>query len=786
LLVGCVVAPRAVAIPAFPGAEGFGGNATGGRGGEVFHVSNLANTNTGTYEGPNGYNRGTLRWALLSEVSSLPRTIVFDVGGQVTLNSQITMEHSNITLAGQTAPGQGLTTAGRPWLIESGGNLVIRYIRNRLGRNGGQDSMGVEGGSNMIFDHVTSTWSNDEALSVAKDGTLVTVQNSLIYEGLNHSGHGYGSLIRPDINSQVTYHHNLYANNESRNPRPGTYNNRTLEFDFRNNVIYNWGHRAGYTGGSEGSTPEPVNMNFVGNYTIAGPSTHNNWNSAFVISTNGSLRAYQTGNLIDSDLDMVRDGVDTGWNQFEVEAGSLTQMAAPFAFTGVPVTTQSAADAYDSVLDYAGSFWWNRDTHDARVVNQVRTQTGSIIDHEDDVGGFLPPPTVSRDVATWDSDYDGMPNHWELAHGLNPNLSTDRNNDFDSDGYTNLEEYINEVGAWPAPRPITWTGGSGRYALNQNWDTWQPSRFDELRINSGTATVDAIGQHAGLVKIGTNAGENATLNITGGRFEVAAAVVIGADPDATAALNLSGGKLVAGELFQGDGGLFSFTGGVLSAGAVHFDLVNQGGTIAPGSSVSMTVVMGNLDLPAGSLQIELSSATQVDRLVVAGDVMLGGALDVALIDGFTMPESGSWEIITAGGNIGGNFASITDGFSVQKQGDSLMLLVGAAPVLAGDYNNDGVVDAADYTAWRDNLGAAAGTLPNDADGGQIGPAQFNTWVANFGATGPGGLGSAAHLAAGDSAAANYAVPEPASWALCLSAVTAAIVARSRRRPADAV
>src|SRR5262245_22501143 len=268
-------------LPAFPGAEGFGANASGGRGGEVFHVVNTLNTNTGTYEGPNGYNRGTLRWCLLSEVSSAPRTVVFDVSGTVSLTSQITLENSNLTIAGQTAPGQGMSTDGKPWLVESGGNLMVRYVRNRLGRNGGVDSMGVEGGSNMIFDHVTSTWSNDEALSVAKTGNLVTVQNSFIYEGLNHSGHGYGSLIRPDIDSKVSYHHNLYANNESRNPRPGTYNLKTLDFDFRNNIVYNYGDRAGYSGGSSEGNPEHVNMNFVGNYTIAGPSTHNNLTSAF-------------------------------------------------------------------------------------------------------------------------------------------------------------------------------------------------------------------------------------------------------------------------------------------------------------------------------------------------------------------------------------------------------------------------------------------------------------------------------------------------------------------------
>ena len=369
VLAACIGMRDASAqLPAFPGAQGFGAAATGGRGGEVFHVVNTLNTNTGTYEGVNGYNRGTLRWCILTEASSAPRTIVFDVSGTVTLTSQITIENPNMTVAGQTAPTQGLSTAARPWLIEAGGNLVIRYVRNRLGKGNGQDSIGVEGGTNMIFDHVTSTWSNDEALSVAKNGTMVTVQNSMIYEGLNHSGHGYGSLIRPDIDSKVTYHHNLYANNYSRNPRPGTYNSKTLDFDFRNNVVYNWGDRAGYSGGSSEGNPEYVNMNFVGNYAIAGTSTTNNATRAFNIDQNAAMTAYQSGNLIDSDKDTDRDGVDTGWGMFYDDPatnGTLTQAASPLPLAAVPVTTSSAADAYNDVLDYSGSFWWNRDTADA-------------------------------------------------------------------------------------------------------------------------------------------------------------------------------------------------------------------------------------------------------------------------------------------------------------------------------------------------------------------------------------------------------------------------------------
>ena len=762
IVAGVFIAPAALAIPAFPGAEGFGASASGGRGGEVFHVVNTLNTSTGTYEGPNGYNRGTLRWCLLTESSTAPRTVVFDVSGQVTLSSQITLENPNLTIAGQTAPGQGMSTAGKPWLVESGGNLVIRYIRNRLGRNGGVDSMGVEGGSNMIFDHVTSTWSNDEALSVAKTGNLVTVQNSFIYEGLNHSGHGYGSLIRPDIDSKITYHHNLYANNESRNPRPGTYNSKTLEFDFRNNVVYNWGNRAGYSGGSSEGNPEHVNMNFVGNYVIAGPSTYNNATSAFITDVNADLHAYQSGNLIDSDNDLQRDGVDTGWGMFEVEAGALSQVANPFPLAPVPVTTQSAADAYDDVLDYGGSFWWNRDTADARIVNQVRTQTGAIIDLESEVGGNPVLPNLTRAV-DWDTDHDGMPNFWEVAHGLNANLASDRNNDFDTDGYTNLEEYINEAGAWPAPRAITWSGGSGRYALNANWDTWQPSHFDEVHVDAGAPIVDAIGQHARTVKIGTHPGDNAALNVTGGWLMVEDSVVIGADNAATATLNLSGGVLDTPLLSKGANGAFNFTGGTLHADTVDFSLVNNGGTLAPGHSPGTTEIMGDLTLNSGVLEIEIggNAPGQYDRLEVHGTTQLGGMLRVRLVDlgtGTFVPQLGDvFGFLAAFGGAGDMFDSfdlpgLSPGlqWAIQPGNVTVFLTVVSAAPLPGDYNNNGVIDAADYTVWRDHLGSNFALANETASFGVVDLEDYNVWKSNFGAMAGNGADSI-----GD-----QAVPEP--------------------------
>jgi pectate lyase len=762
----CLLAASAAAqLPAFPGAQGFGALATGGRGGEVFHVTSTAGTSTGTYEGPNGYNRGTLRWCITNESSSLPRTIVFDVSGQVTLASQITVENSNITIAGQTAPGQGLTSQGKPWLFESGNNLVIRHVRNRLGRNGGQDSMGVEGGTNIIFDHVTSTWSNDEALSVAKTGTLVTVQNSYIYEGLNHSGHGYGSLIRPEIDSKVSYHHNLYANNESRNPRPGTYNSKTLDFDFRNNVIYNWGDRAGYSGGSSEGNPEYVNMNFVGNYSIAGASTDNNATYAFVTDTNAVLKAYQSGNLIDSDKDATRDGIDTGWGMFRDDPGNpgvLTQMASPFPLATIPVTTSSAQDAYDDVLAYGGAFWWNRDTADTRIVTQVRTQTGALINHESDVGGFPVLPAETR-AANWDTDHDGMPDAWEVKHNLNPNLATDRNSDFDTDGYTNLEEYINEVGAWPAPTPIAWNGGTGRFALNQNWSVWQPSRFDDVRINSGTATVDAIGQHAGRVAVAPDAANAATLRITAGRLDVADEVIIGSNAS-TGTLELTGGMLRTPLLAKGSGGAFQFTGGTLSADTVAFPLVNNGGTIAPGASPGVTHVHGDLTLTSGVLEIELGGKLtgQFDRVNVDGVAHLGGTLRVKIIDlggGAYVPQAGDAIPFLSSAGTSGSFAvldlpPLPSGLAWQiATGDvaTFLAVVAAWNGNPADFTRDGVVNAADLTRWRGNLGMT-GQVDNtqgDANGdGAVDGRDFLVWQRNLGATGPA-----------------VAVPEPASFAL---------------------
>ncbi len=252
-------------------------------------------------------------------------------------------------------------------------------------------------------------------------------------------------------------------------------------------------------------------------------------------------------------------------------------------------TTDTARDAFDRVLNYVGANWWTRDdvidTPDERIINEARTGTGKIIAWADDPWNNDPnegvewrtlknTPQVNR-AADWDTEADigygvgdGMPTDWELEHGLDPNVRDDTG-DFDNDGYTNLEEYLNDVAAWPAPNAIAFNNahGDGRYAHILNWDAnpdagsvqpWEPSRYDMAVIDNGTVVVDAVGQHAGNLLLATHPGDNATLNVTSGWIKVEDSpaglsdgmTVIGDDPGATAELNLSGGKLTTKTLAQ--------------------------------------------------------------------------------------------------------------------------------------------------------------------------------------------------------------------------------------------
>lgn len=422
-------------LPAFPGAEGAGKFAVGGRGGDVYHVTNLEDS------GP-----GSLRHGV--ETQTGPRTIVFDVGGNIELESGIFVENSYLTIAGQTAPGGGITLKGGhlqvAGTVDAQDNvvythdIVIRYLRFRPGDINTApgvyepDSLTVVRSRDVMLDHVSASWSTDEVLSTTLSDN-VTVQWSMITEALHNSNHekgnhGYGSIIS---GGDITFHHNLYASNRSRNPRPqGIDPNLPLtRVDFVNNVIYNPGGRYGYGG------DDFMELNFVNNYGISGPDT-NSGNQDLFFSADVETLIHQSGNLMDLNRDAALNGVDLGWGGI---SGTFTQSETRFAIE--PTVTQSAADAYASVMTAVGASKY-RDDVDQRILGYVASHgsAGALIDSQDEVGGW---PALPMGLTPVDTDQDGMPDLYESSIAyLDPTNAEDRNSDGDSNGYTDLEDYL--------------------------------------------------------------------------------------------------------------------------------------------------------------------------------------------------------------------------------------------------------------------------------------------------------------------------------------------------------
>ena len=430
---------------AFPGAEGYGRYTTGGRGGDVYHVTNLDNDGA-----------GSLRYGI--ENANGPRTIVFDISGTIQINGGLEIESANITIAGQTTPGDGVTLAGGALNIQES-NIIVRYIRCRLGdmSGGDDDAVHIDSGSNIIFDHVTASWSVDETLSCQSETVdSITVQWCMVTESLNYSHHekgrhGYGSIIGAH---HQTFHHNLYAHHSARSPKVTW--RRHCKVDCRNNVIYNWGARSCHDGSSG-------YMNWVNNYYKPGPSTSVR-NMIFQLNDIDTSSSYVNGvpyyllyetalfaegNYVVGYPDITANnwngGIHFTYGAIEAEHRALT------AFDFPVITEQTALEAYPLVLESAGASLV-RDSIDNRIIKEVftgtttykgsKTGTPGLIDSQNDVGGW---PILNSLPAPTDTDQDGMPDLWETARGLNINDASDRNGDDDSDGYTNLEEYLNEL-----------------------------------------------------------------------------------------------------------------------------------------------------------------------------------------------------------------------------------------------------------------------------------------------------------------------------------------------------
>jgi pectate lyase len=430
--------------------------ATGGRGGKVLAVTTLDDS------GP-----GSLREAISTEG---PRTIVFRVGGVIRLQSDLNIDHPDITVAGQTAPGDGICLADATLNINTH-NVILRHLRVRLTENRTPERIFIDciGGNpegNIIVDHCTTSWGTDESLSLYRymqprpdlprdeNGEIarqklpthnVTVQWCLISESLVPATHGstWGG-------QDSTFHHNLFASNGGRNPSIGM----SGEFDYRNNVIFNWEHRT-IDGGDETSL-----VNVINNYFKPGPATTEamhqiiarieqremfspgkRWEEQSWYQSTGERpgKWYIAGNLVEGHDEVTRDN----WKGTRGPA-ELARVSTPFE--AWPMHQESAMEAYHSVLARSGATLPRRDAIDDRIVESVRTgevgEGNGIIRHPDEVGGLIG-YGFDPDEVPIDTDHDGMPDGWEEAHALNPKNGDDHAEDADNDGYTNLEEFLN-------------------------------------------------------------------------------------------------------------------------------------------------------------------------------------------------------------------------------------------------------------------------------------------------------------------------------------------------------
>ena len=445
-------------IPAFPGAWGGGMFADGGRGGKVIAVTNLDDS------GP-----GSLRAAIDAEG---PRIVVFKVAGLIELKSNLEINNPNITIAGQSAPGDGICIAYASLDVNTH-NVILRHLRVRRGiTSGGQgsDNIGGHPKYDVIVDHCTTSWGRDENLSLyramievpdpKKPGEIlriktatrnITIQYCISSEGMK-PGHEFGGTWG---GHDSTFHHNLFACNTGRNPSIGMGG----EFDYRNNVVFNWKHRT-MDGGDETSV-----INVINNYYKPGPAADDDMLSTiarieqrnmympgsrfkdckwFPPSPTRPGKWYVAGNIVEGYPDVTADN----WKGMVLRKGDGTiEMAHMYSpFEGWPVNQQTAMQAFDEVLAKSGATLPRRDSVDQRVIEMVRsgkvTYGNGVISDPEQVGGY-PEYTFTAEQVPADTDMDGMPDEWENKFGLDASSAADCSQDADKDGYTNIEEFLN-------------------------------------------------------------------------------------------------------------------------------------------------------------------------------------------------------------------------------------------------------------------------------------------------------------------------------------------------------
>lgn len=433
-------------IPAFPGAEGAGAQTSGGRYGRVIYVTNLQDSGPGSFRS--------------AVTAGGERTVLFAVGGRIDLQSPVIIKTPNLTIAGQTAPGDGICISGDTVTIDAP-NVIVRYLRFRRGNLQSRDDAlnAVYSPGQVIIDHCSFSWGLDENVSLYRymsydeDGNRikgpienVTIQWCISSEALNLFDHAYGATWG---GRNVSHHHNLFAHNTARNASVGWGDH----MDFRNNVIFNWQHRT-LDGGDSSSMVNVVNNTFKPGpatrpgelqYRIARPQIFRDFGER-----DEPGRWHVSGNVVVGNPEVTADNWAGGvqFDQEDADAESRARALAagpdhePVQF--VPVATDSAQTAYEQVLRHSGAVLPRRDSVDQRIIAEVQsgetTYGNGIINTPADVGGW---PDYRGGIAPVDGDHDGMPDAWERRHGFDATDPADGIRDSDEDGYTNLEEYLN-------------------------------------------------------------------------------------------------------------------------------------------------------------------------------------------------------------------------------------------------------------------------------------------------------------------------------------------------------
>ncbi|WP_218933595.1 pectate lyase family protein [Rubripirellula lacrimiformis] len=438
-------------MPAFSGnngfgAEGFGAQTPGGRGGQVIAVTNLADS------GP-----GSFRAACEAQG---PRTIVFRTGGTITVQSTIFIRHPLITIAGQTAPGDGILLKADPNfdgpVLQIGTHdVIVRGIRIRRGPTATKgccgDGLSITGARNpphhVVIDHCSISWSTDENVESWYASHDITIQWCIISEALHHSSHekgphSKGVILGADVR-RVSFHHNLLAHNVARNP---LVSNDDGPNHVVNNLVYNWMY---FGAEFQKAMPNPPRVNLIGNVFRPGPDTRtvryevtlSNYPKEPLFYLQDNLGHHRTASE-ENEWALIGDGSNgLGDDWMRVPASDQIQRLEPWPDSPIPISVDSSDQVAERVLSNAGATMPHRDSVDTRVINEVRNGTGKCIDDPSDVGGW---PTIRPGVPAMDTDHDGMPDDWETKHGLNPADPSDRNDtNLSKAGYTNLETYLN-------------------------------------------------------------------------------------------------------------------------------------------------------------------------------------------------------------------------------------------------------------------------------------------------------------------------------------------------------